>query len=831
MAKSQIPIVGEPFRDYVNGQITARQKIYGSGFNQTRTPEQMTYLNSNVPWVKLASSVNVSTQSDGIRRLKKLGLKPDSNGGEILAKQAVLFNGLTPLGGGMRSGVAQSNSFINSSAYGFGGTEFGLKPLPGITSMDVTPVNRGSIKQANVNIKAYNKFQFELIETLYLRLGFTIMLEWGNSLYVDNGNKVQKMGNTLIENFFFEGSGSHLDVLGRIEKERKDKFGNYDALFARVVNFDWTYQPDGSYDITLKLVSLGDVVESFKTNVLTPSTVIDEKELSKTSKSEGGDLTDDNVNKNSISNYLYLIKSQYTEDQFRDKNNGVLKIADSSTRDPGNLIKAAAVASGFSSSSPIEQRLYIRLGTLLEYIQKEILTHFSNNTGVDCFPLVYINTSSDCVMKSKPKLISVEPQNCIILPNFSEMGITMPEWGKYMNTFFVNENGSLGYINDIYLNFNYIEKLLKSNTDKEGGISLYSFITAILGGINRSLSNVCNLELTVDENQNQIIIRDQNLIPRLTKDGMLTEEEKSTIIEVTGFKGREDDGNVTYFSNFVKNFSFKTQITSKLSSMLSIGATANNNSVNEDATAFSKWNFGLIDRFQQTITDGTPDGCRVMECTEEEDLKGNKKTVAKVKLTPWLGLYVNMITTTALFKIKFSSWNKSRQDEQERLNKLVTNYNTTLKNYLNAAFAEEYKTAMNVATNIFTGKEKITTIKDDGKKYFQNDPDFIEKGKSILKNYITSDDLKHSFNSDSPSSNIGFIPIELSLDIIGMSGMKIYNQLRLNTDFLPYNYPKVMEFVVMGLSHKVDSSGWSTSINAIAKPKSKPPTKPPMFDV
>ena len=108
--------------------------------------------------------------------------------------------------------------------------------------------------------------------------------------------------------------------------------------------------------------------------------------------------------------------------------------------------------------------------------------------------------------------------------------------------------------------------------------------------------------------------------------------------------------------------------------MLSIGATANNHSVNEDATAFSKWNFGLIDRFQQTITDGTPDGCRVMECTEEEDLKGNKKTVAKVKLTPWLGLYVNMITTTALFKIKFSSWNKSRQDEQERLNKLVINY-------------------------------------------------------------------------------------------------------------------------------------------------------------
>ena len=90
----------------------------------------------------------------------------------------------------MKSRSSSIKSLINNSAYGFGGTEFGLKPLPGITSIDITPINRGSIKQATVNIKAYNKFQFELIETLYLRLGFTIMLEWGNSIYVDNNNKL-----------------------------------------------------------------------------------------------------------------------------------------------------------------------------------------------------------------------------------------------------------------------------------------------------------------------------------------------------------------------------------------------------------------------------------------------------------------------------------------------------------------------------------------------------------------------------------------------------------------------------------------------------------------
>ncbi len=207
---NQVPIVGEGFKPYVNGQITARQKMYGSGFNQPRTPQQITYLNSSTPWVKLASSVHILDNEEAQNRLKKLGLSEDYAKGTHLAKQGVLFNGLTPLGGSMNSGVAQSNSLINSSAYGFGGTEFGLKPLPGITSIDVTPVNRGSIKQANVNIKAYNKFQFELIETLYLRLGYTIMLEWGNSIYVDNKNEVQKMGSTLIDDFFFKNPKKHL---------------------------------------------------------------------------------------------------------------------------------------------------------------------------------------------------------------------------------------------------------------------------------------------------------------------------------------------------------------------------------------------------------------------------------------------------------------------------------------------------------------------------------------------------------------------------------------------------------------------------------------------
>jgi len=39
-------------------------------------------------------------------------------------------------------------------------------------------------------------------------------------------------------------------------------------MFGKVCNFHWSFLPDGSYDITIDLVSIGDVIESFKINAL-----------------------------------------------------------------------------------------------------------------------------------------------------------------------------------------------------------------------------------------------------------------------------------------------------------------------------------------------------------------------------------------------------------------------------------------------------------------------------------------------------------------------------------------------------------------------------------
>ena len=56
--------------------------------------------------------------------------------------------------------------------------------------------------------------------------------------------------------------------------------------------------------------------------------------------------------------------------------------------------------------------------------------------------------------------------------------------------------------------------------------------------------------------------------------------------------------------NFVTDFSFETQITPDLASMITIGAAAGNSNIkNYDATAFSSWNNGLKDRYSLEYMD------------------------------------------------------------------------------------------------------------------------------------------------------------------------------------------------------------------------------------
>ena len=280
-------LIGEGFNDYVRKQINNRQKVYGSGANSGRTEKEITYLNSRTAWIKVASSVSISDKDkkgEAVRRLKSIGLNEESLKGKGLAKAFVLFNGVSSLNKDQGSTLKQregirttnvgspSNPFAktpHNSAYGMGGLDFGQQPMPGITKLDVQAINMGSLKKATISLKAYNKDQLALLDVLYLRLGYTLLVEYGNNLYLDKNGKVKNMGSTIVEEKFFSDKltgKSYRDLLPEIEKKRLEYCGNYDAFFGRITNYSWDYNPDGSYDIQINLYSLGDVIESLKLN-------------------------------------------------------------------------------------------------------------------------------------------------------------------------------------------------------------------------------------------------------------------------------------------------------------------------------------------------------------------------------------------------------------------------------------------------------------------------------------------------------------------------------------------------------------------------------------
>ena len=96
--------------------------------------------------------------------------------------------------------------------------------------------------------------------------------------------------------------------------------------------------------------------------------------------------------------------------------------------------------------------------------------------------------------------------------------------------------------------------------------------------------------------------------------------------------------------------------------------------------------------------------------------------------------------------------------------------------------------------------------------------DSIDTFPDILKNYLTYKQAYKSNQEKKASATIGFIPINLNLTMLGLSGMKIYQKFTINQKFLPANYPERIEFLIKTISHKVDQKGWYTTIDSLGYP-------------
>jgi len=78
-------------------------------------------------------------------------------------------------------------------------------------------------------------------------------------------------------------------------------------------------------------------------------------------------------------------------------------------------------------------------------------------------------------------------------------------------------------------------------------------------------------------------------------------------------------------------------------------------------------------------------------------------------------------------------------------------------------------------------------------------------------------DTENKLNTSAGS--LGFIPFNMNFTMDGISGIKIYNKLSVDTSFLPPGYTNTMEFIVTGVNHKVQNGDWETNITTTFIPK------------
>jgi hypothetical protein len=236
------------FKDEIQNQLKARQNAI-----KDRTSTSIKYLNSRNAWVRMSSSVNIVT--------------PNGNpeGSSDLAKSYILQGGVQKSEGGLKSGIGDFNSaYSQNTPNNLINNQRGIRPMPGITSIDIKSKSAyGSLREVVVNFQCWDIKQLEDLELLYMRPGYTALVEWGWLPYLKNDNTIEY---NITPYDIINKSSPKEQIWEDIFEKSLLSGGNYDATFGYVKNYSWSARPDGGYDCTTTIISIGEILESLKVN-------------------------------------------------------------------------------------------------------------------------------------------------------------------------------------------------------------------------------------------------------------------------------------------------------------------------------------------------------------------------------------------------------------------------------------------------------------------------------------------------------------------------------------------------------------------------------------
>lgn len=391
-------VFGVPVPEDIMMQLLKRSK---KNYQEERDTDTVKFLANKTAWVRLVSSVDIVNEQD---RRALIPENTDDTTGLTLtspnsfAKNFALFGGTSYI----QSNVNFPRFGLN--AYNILGKEeldkYGYRPMPGITDVQIQTQGRlGSIRMATINFKVWDKKQLDIMDALYFKLGYTMFLEWGNTVYFDNNEKLQYSELLSIDPF---QPGLKKEKLNRqIADAVQRSNGNYDAMLGMCSNFNFTFNQGGGYECTIKLMGLGSLADSIKVNKTDAipdylkdeiKTYVEQKrqeEIKKraeeleTKKQEQAAATDKEQKKTtllgtrgiSVTDYLKKFQDPYIDSDAAQQKNSILGSNETDINNKGSVIynrgKSGNALTDNGSIIPRESALYSKkLGVSIPFDEK-----------------------------------------------------------------------------------------------------------------------------------------------------------------------------------------------------------------------------------------------------------------------------------------------------------------------------------------------------------------------------------------------------------------------------------------------------------------------------
>jgi hypothetical protein len=257
-------VIGTHIPNWLLEQLQTRSK---RGTQANRDNANLQYLGNKTGWVRLVSSINITSENDKKYFSELTGLtltKP-----EDLSKNFVLYGGVSKYSNQnnkttytLRKGFKETYSLLGEQEV----QDFGYRPMPGLTRVVVETQGRlGSIRGATIEFKVWDKSQLDVIDALYFKLGYSMFLEWGNTFYyASNSDDLQSSELFSIDPF--QTSLNKKKINEALGKNRRESQGNYDGMLGLVSNFSFSFNQEGGYDCTLKLIGIGAIADSLQIN-------------------------------------------------------------------------------------------------------------------------------------------------------------------------------------------------------------------------------------------------------------------------------------------------------------------------------------------------------------------------------------------------------------------------------------------------------------------------------------------------------------------------------------------------------------------------------------